>query len=646
MVTTEGGLREALRAIMASSVVGCDIETYAEPGQVDATVAEAVMQRAQERTPTGRAKKPYTAAELETMRANVRKNLALDTHQGQVRLVQIAAPGDAIYLFDARCVDIRGLAPVFTAPERPVAIFQNGAFDLQLLWQHGIQVPDGSRLWDTMLAAQVAEANADKANEHYGLGDLVQRYLGREIDKEPQGSDWSGPLSSDQLHYAALDAAILLPLYRAQVEQLRADNQLPVVTDIEAPCLPATAWLEWAGLAVDEPGWVDVEAYAREQRDRVKAELDAYVAERLDVEKWHARLRAEGYQNAEILASDTVNWVAPQQTKAALWVMGHPVESTEEDDLAALSDPLLGGHIIAYRKARRRAEAYGRKYLVNMNPVTRRLHPSFLQCRASTGRFSCADPNTQQVPKDPRYRSKFRASAGHCLLDADYNQIELRIIAEITGDTYMLDLFQKGVDLHRLIVHEVFGIPLDQITEEERRKGKAINFGFAYGQYEKGFIARAKAEYGVTFTWEEAHRAREVFLSTYPMIKAWHERYQQPYGAPKVYVDTYTVCGRRRQRVWRFNEKLASPVQGSAADGIKRAMALLYERRHEAPDAVLVNMIHDELLVECDIATHQRAAQWLKQAMVDGMKEVLHILEPVVEIKAYLDWGVTPLANE
>jgi DNA polymerase-1 len=504
-------------------------------------------------------------------------------------------------------------------------------------------------LFDTMVAQQLLEAAATpphggEGRPRYGLEFVAERVLSVRLDKTPQTSDWSGTLSSQQVEYARKDAAILLALHEMQAPAIR-EAGMDSVWQIEQRCVPAVAWTELAGVPIDREGWLDVAAQAVLDQEQAQAALDHYVGERLDVEAWYGRLRAWGHKRAATYQQTLPDWASPVQVRAALWALGHPVEDTEEPTLAALQDAQLRSLLLRLRQAERRVTTYGLDYLREINPATGRIHCSLHQLGTRTGRVAATGPNLQQVPHVDAYRSKFREppDSGRVFIKADYSQNQLRILAEVAGDAVMKERFRKGVDSHSRIVTLLFGIPPDEMTKQERNKGKAVNFGFAFGQQPKGFIGYAKSEYNVSFTEEEAKAAQQVFWQENPGIAAWQRQFRDPFGAPPNPVETRSVLGRRRMGVWKYPEKLNSGIQGSEADGAKLAMALMYERRAEAPDVGVVLMIHDELLVSCDVATAERAKAFVVSCMREGMGAVLKELDPAVEAEVFLDWGVTPL---
>ena len=185
--------------------------------------------------------------------------------------------------------------------------------------------------------------------------------------------------------------------------------------------------------------------------------------------------------------------------------------------------------------------------------------------------------------------------------------------------------------MHIQTARTVLGV--SEVTKEHRQLAKALNFGLLYGMGARGFRLYAQAHYGLNLTLAEAESYRAAFFRTYPGLRHWHR------SIPGQAVDTRTRAGRRRLNVERFTEKLNTPVQGTGADGLKQALALLWERRHDCPGAVPVLAVHDEIVVEVDAGQADQAADWLTAAMVDAMAPLIDPVPVVVAVKTAPTWG-------
>jgi DNA polymerase-1 len=248
--------------------------------------------------------------------------------------------------------------------------------------------------------------------------------------------------------------------------------------------------------------------------------------------------------------------------------------------------------------------------------------------------MACRRPNVQQVPRDARYRTCIVAAPGSVLVKVDYSQIELRIAARIAEDAAMQAAYREGADLHTLTAQRVLGTA--EVTKHDRQLAKALNFGLLYGMGAEGFRRHARTHYGLALTPEEATRYRAAFFAAYPGLAAWHRRVKQA-GAR----ETRTLAGRRRLLgpATPDTERLNTPVQGTGADGLKLALALLWERRTECLSARPVIACHDEIVVECAAGDAEAAAAWVRQAMVDAMRPFLDPIPVEVEVTLAPTWA-------
>jgi DNA polymerase I len=212
------------------------------------------------------------------------------------------------------------------------------------------------------------------------------------------------------------------------------------------------------------------------------------------------------------------------------------------------------------------------------------------------------------------------------LVRADLNQIELRVLATITEDENMLDVFRSGGDLHINTAEAITGRKVKK-GDPERQRAKAVNFGLSFGMGAKKFLEAARNDYGVEMTLEEAREAKRKLLEAYPDIGRWHQREAEE--SERGNFETYTLMGRRRvvepdyEGKPKFTERLNAPVQGTAADILKLAMARLWEAREEHPNAFVVLTVHDEVVIECDAQEAPEIARWLSDTLRKAVADVL-----------------------
>jgi DNA polymerase-1 len=556
---------------------------------------------------------PVVAVDTETT--------GLDPLTDRLRLIQVATPHLTVVV-DVQTCPAQALRPLFSQTHE--LLFHNAGFDLQFLTQAGLPWP--THIFDTMLMSQVLGAGKAEGNlSRCGLELVVKRYLGLSLPKEEQRSQWEGLLRSEQLAYAARDAAVLQPLAERLKEDLHTAS-LDRVAAIENRCVPALAWLESAGLPIDAERWL---ARAQGDEARVRAleqQLDTIVGQ------------GETATNLLLNSAPTVNWQSPAQVLQVLRSRGHQIDSTHAAALATLDDPLAYA-LLEYRDAVIRAQTFGREWLeAHRHPLTGRIHAQYIQIGTPSGRMACIRPNVQNIPRSPAYRACIRAAEGHVLVKADFSQIELRIAAVIANDPAMLSAFQHRQDLHAVTAARVLNVPLDQVEKSQRQLAKALNFGLVYGMGARGLQTYAARHYHVALTAAQANRHRQTFFHTYRGLWRWQQhvarRLQQHAN-----METYTLVGRRQLNVRHLPVALNSPVQGTGADGLKLALARLFEYRHDVPWTRLVACVHDELVAECPADEAEQTAQWLAHHMTVAMAEILGNTVPVViETSVGRDW--------
>jgi DNA polymerase-1 len=422
-------------------------------------------------------------------------------------------------------------------------------------------------------------------------------------------------LTGEQLHYAAEDALVLLPLH-AELMRKVAGAAMKQVAEIEMRCLPAVVWLSRSGAPFDKATWETLAAQAAQEAQDLARRLDEAAPAR------------DGYLDKAI----AWNWSSPEQVQEAFAAAGVTLESTDDDALAGANHP-LAALVRQYRSAAKLASTYGAKWIKDAYHDGR-LHAAWKQLGCITGRMASASPNLQNLPGDSRYRACFRAPAGRTLIKADYGQIELRIAAKVTADKAMLDAYAKGEDLHTLTARRLTG--RESVTKEERKLAKPVNFGLIYGLSAGSLRRKAKAEYGLDLTAADAERYRAAFFAGYPGVADWHRRLRRE-STP----DVRTLAGRRCLLPDKhfYGTRANYTVQGTGGDGIKLALALLWERRGQCPGALPVLAVHDEIVIECEASQADAAAVWLKAAMEDAMRPWMSPVPVVVDVAIGQSWG-------
>ena len=522
----------------------------------------------------------------------------LNPREDRIRLVSINV-GGALALVDCFRLDPFPLLPIL---QRKLIVGHNLAFDLAFL-RH-CKFEPGS-VSDTYLMSQVLDAGLDMPPGFQKFDAVLERHLGIVLDKTLQTSNWAeNDLSAAQLEYAAGDVAFLPNLYEQLSQELGAAD-LRKVADLENRCLPTIVWTADAGAPLDGEAWQALHDDNVRRASLARAGLD---------------------QIARELDADGVNWNSPAQIKAIFQRRGINLPNVKLDTLKEFDDPAVKA-LAAFRDANSQERRYGPDWAT---VVDGRIYSSWRQIGAASGRMSCSKPNLQAVPREDRYRDCFAPIPGRVLVRADYSQIELRLVAKQTGDRRLLSAYENGEDLHTVTAKTILG--KDVVSKSERQLAKAMNFGLIFGMGAPKFREYARTNYGVALSLNDAERLREAFFETYAGVRRWHEDVYFKYRSGRL-PDPRTPLGRRRQvtPATPYTEILNHPIQGGAADGLKNALALLWERRADCSDTFPVLLVHDEIVIETPEDRVKAATTWLRKAMEDGMAPFLDPVPVVVD---------------
>jgi DNA polymerase I len=541
---------------------------------------------------------------------------ALSPRDGEVRLIQLSTPEETLVV---DVFEVRDLSPLKEVLENgPVKALHNGKFDYQFLYAvHGISL---SPLFDTMLAVQVLDGGNYAAS--YSLEAVAERYLEESLDKSEQRSDWSGELSQRQIEYAARDAAVLLPLRERLAEALEAE-ELGLVSKIEFAAVSSIAEMELAGIKLDVERWKELERVVRERRDRAALELESHFPE------------PEGVLPLEGLGP-RLNLNSPQQITDAFRSLGIELPDTKVWTLLKVDHPAAKA-LLRYRELQKKLGTYLETYPKFIHPKTGRIHANFLQCRVPTGRLACANPNIQQIPHEEEFRRCFVAEEGNTLVIADYSQIELRILAEVSEDPAFVGAFQRGVDLHRLTAATMYNVSMDEVTKDQRSAAKRINFGLMYGRGAKSLSAQLGTNE------ERGRQLINEYFANYPKVQRFLQRTANRATRDRT---LRTLAGRVRKfgespimddRGAMRREAMNYPIQGASADIAK--LALAYVRGElKGMDARLINSIHDEFVVECAEDLAPEVSEKTKQAMTRAGEKLLKKVPVEVEVEVSREW--------
>ncbi|HBC3425197.1 DNA polymerase I [Vibrio parahaemolyticus] len=472
---------------------------------------------------------------------------------------------------------------------------QNLKYDASVLARYGIEMK-GIK-YDTMLASYVYNSVGGK----HDMDSLALRFLQHScISFEQIAGKGKNQLTFNQIEleqaspYAAEDADVTLRLHNRLFANIEQDEKLKsVYEEIEMPLVPVLSRIERTGVLID---------------DMKLSAQSVEIAARLE----------ELEQKAYEIAEQEFNMNSPKQLQAILFEkMGLPVvkktpsgtPSTNEEVLQELAlDYPLPKLILEYRGLAKLKSTYTDKLPKMINPSTGRVHTSYHQAVTATGRLSSTDPNLQNIPirneEGRRIRQAFVAPAGYKILAVDYSQIELRIMAHLSGDQALLDAFRDGKDIHAATAAEIMGVSIDQVSSEQRRRAKAVNFGLIYGMSAFGLAKQLGIPRG------EAQAYMDKYFERYPGVMQYMEDTRSA-AADKGYVET--IFGRRlhlpeiksrngMRRKAAERAAINAPMQGTAADIIKKAMLLVDQWIQEEGygRVKLLMQVHDELVFEVE----------------------------------------------
>lgn len=526
----------------------------------------------------------------------------LDPHKHKLRLVQFAIANNRTYIVDCFKCDITLLQPLLKS--KSIKVFHNGKFDLQFFIKHGLEI--NQSFFDTCIAYQLITAG-DRITK-YSLKETAIAILNEELDKENQLSDWEGELTESQLKYAAKDAQILLPLReKLREEIIKAD--LTEVAKIEFDCILTMALMEFNGMLIDLDKWKNIIKETEIKRAEVEKKLQGL-------------LKIPSDQLELLENSKSLNLNSTTQLLNAFSHKGIKLTDTSFNTLSALApDHLEIELLLEYRKLQKLLSSFGENLIAKINPVTAKLHPTYLQLGASSGRLSCSNPNLQQIPRSKEVRSCFVASPGNKLVIADYSQIELRIAAEIANDTDMIEAYKRNEDLHKLTASIILNKKLEAVTKEDRQIAKSANFGLLYGAGVNGFRSYAQNNYGVKLTESEAKNIIDRFFQRYKGLAKWHKQTKNNNYAGQT--QTRTLLNRRRLfSELGVTQALNTPVQGTGADILKLSLSKLPSAL-TGTKALILATVHDEIILECPENEVEKVAKILSTTMINAGLQVL-----------------------
>lgn len=513
--------------------------------------------------------------------------------------------------------------------EKVLKVGQNLKFDRGIVGNYGIELRGIA--FDTMLESYILDSVAGR----HDMDSLSNRWLSHKtVTFEEIAGKGKKQLTFNQIdleqagHYAAEDADVTLQLHLKMWPKLeKSAGPLNIFNNIEMPLVPVLSRIERNGVKID-PAILHTHS---EQLTKRLAELE---------------------RKAHEIAGEAFNLSSPKQLQTILFEKqgikplkktpgGAPSTSEEVLEELALDYP-LPKVILEHRGLAKLKSTYTDKLPLMINPKTGRVHTSYHQAVAATGRLSSTDPNLQNIPvrneEGRRIRQAFIASDDHVIMSADYSQIELRIMAHLSRDKGLLTAFAEGQDIHRATAAEVFGLPLDSVTGEQRRSAKAINFGLIYGMSAFGLSRQ------LNIPRKESQKYMDLYFERYPGVLEYMERTRQQ-AKDQGYVET--LDGRRlylpdinssngARRAGAERAAINAPMQGTAADIIKRAMiAVDAWLEKDKPRVKMIMQVHDELVFEVHKDDVEAVSKKVHELMEGSMKLDVPLL---VEVGCGTNW--------
>ena len=546
----------------------------------------------------------------------------------RILLCQIGLPDNRVFVIDANAVDLKPILP-FLSSVKYTKIIQNSKFERRFFLSK-YKTPICS-VFDTQLAERILYPD----NYNFGLKGLAAKYSNIILDKDIRTSfidKKKNSFSEEQIRYAAMDADVLWHIKDMQQAKLDELGMTKVAT-MEFDLAQVVASMEETGTPIDRVKW----------QAKLKHYKELHEESRL---RMHDLLFSEDVMDEQLglFVRDGINLNSSSQIKKAFNDIGLNVDTTNEREIALVNHP-AAKELLVYRGFQKILSAYGEGFLDKIHPFTGRIHADFQQIGTETGRFSCKDPNLQQMPDEFRQCISLK---DHVIIAADYSQIELRILAELSDDPAFISAFSSGEDLHKSTASMMFKIPISSVSKEQRFMAKTINFGISYGMGAGKLMDMLNAE---------ASKNGSPKL-TYPQVQELLTRYHKTYGkvskwlaeaGNSAFIKGYseTMMGRKRfyerpdpnalnkndyaMQTSAIKRKGAnSPIQGTNADITKLAMLNVQEElQNGGYQANIIIQVHDEIVV----LAHKRQKEEVKGVVVEEMQKAASVFLKKVPVR-------------
>ncbi|MDE1174845.1 MAG: DNA polymerase I [Parvibaculaceae bacterium] len=528
---------------------------------------------------------------------------------------------------------LAALKPLLADPG-VLKIGQNLKFDMLVLRQHGLEV---SPIDDTMLMSYALDAG----RHGHGMDELSERHLGHKpIPYSQVAGTGKAAITFDKVPidkataYAAEDADVTLRLWRHLKPRLVAERMTTLYETLERPLVPVLVEMERAGVKIDRQVLARLSAGFAQKMEGMEEEIYRLAGERFNI--------GSPKQLGDLLFGK-LGLEGGRKTKTGAW-------STDADTLetlAVVQGVPLARSVLDWRGLAKLKSTYTDALPTFINPETGRVHTSYSLASTTTGRLASSEPNLQNIPvrteEGRRIRTAFIAEPGNRLVSADYSQIELRLLAHIADIPALRQAFADGLDIHAMTASEMFNVPLEKMDPSVRRRAKAINFGIIYGISAFGLAQQ------LGISRQEAGDYITTYFARFPGIRAYMDATRETAHA-QGYVET--VFGRRislpainsrnpAERAFMERAAINAPIQGSAADIIRRAMIRMPDALEQAGlhSTRMLLQVHDELIFEVPEEDAEKTCKLVSKVMVDAPHPALALSVPLeVEARAALNW--------
>lgn len=561
------------------------------------------------------------------------KQAGLDPRKSGIRLVQIFDGAKTVFVFDI--LKLGGIAVLGKDIWKKPMIAHNAMFELKHLLFNGAH-PE--KLGCTLLIDRVITGNRIELKDELGLSkkaglkDLAKELLNLDVSKELQTSDWSiETLTPEQIEYAALDAVLTAKIFAQQSDTLKSKG-LARSYKILRDAQQGIARMELAGIGFNVPEHKKRILDWQKESDTLEDEILKAIGKELNL---NSGKQLGVWLNETFEEEDLEDWAKTGK--------GRLKTNTDTFKLNERMHDIFP-KLVEYRHVAKRISSFGDSFYKFIDVTNNRLYGSFSLGTTTTGRMASSKPNMQNMPRT-KFRDLFCAKEGFVLVGADFSQQELRVAALVSKDKALLKIYEDGEDAHINTAAMILSIPKEQVKKEHRQLAKALNFGLLYGQGAPGLALYAKRNYGVELSLEEAKKYRDTFFGVYKGLRQWQ---RETGGKTEITKKISTPCGRvrdfsREKLGYRFTAALNLPIQGAAAEITLCALIRLIPLISE--DCQIVNIIHDEILLEVREDLAEFYAEKVKQAMeaafLDVFPDAKLYLKGLIDAKTGKNWAET-----